>query len=131
MLIVDVNTLHTVGSLNLADEVIVNSLDAEDCENIVRVESTFGDGVALVDVIAGLNLDAHTVVDGIRLLLEGLGIGDDDVSDLLDLALGNRTGDLTDKSEALGLSRFEQLLDSGKTFRDIGLVFRAAGVDPG
>ena len=129
MLIVDVNTLHTVGSLNLADEVIVNSLDAENCENIMRVESTFGDGVALVDVIAGLNLDAHPVVDGIRLLLEGLGICDDDVSDLLDLALGNRTGDLTDKSEALGLSRFEQLLDSGKTFRDIGLVFRAAGVE--
>ena len=68
-------------------------------------------------------------MDRIRLLLEGLGIGDDDVSDLLNLALGNRTGDFTDKSEALGLSRFEQLLDSGKTFRDIGLVFRAAGVE--
>ena len=129
VLIVDVNTLHTVGSLNLADEVIVNGLDAEDRKDIVRVESTLGDGVTLVDVIAGLNLDAHTVVDGICLLLESLGVGDDDVPDLLYLALGDGTGNLTDKSEALGLSRLEQLLNSGKTFRDIGLILRTAGVE--
>ena len=68
-------------------------------------------------------------MDGICLLLESLGVGDDDVPDLLYLALGDGTGNLTDKSEALGLSRLEQLLDSGKTFRDIGLILRTAGVE--
>ena len=59
MLIVDVNTLHTVGPLNLSDEVVMDCLNAENCKDVVRVLSTFGELCALGDSLTLLNLQAE------------------------------------------------------------------------
>lgn len=40
MLIIDINTLHTIGLLNFLDKVVVNRIDAVDGEYVVGIGST-------------------------------------------------------------------------------------------
>ena len=128
MLIVDVNTLHTVGPLNLSDEVVMDCLNAENCKDVVRVLSTFGELCALGDSLTLLNLQAEAVGDEVSLLLAVVG-GDDNVLALFDLSEGDDAVDLAHDGEHLGLARLKEFFNSGKTGGDIRLVGSAAGVE--
>ena len=68
VLVVDLNTLQTVGGLYLGNEVVVDRLCAQNTEDIVRIDRTVGELVALLDSVAVHDLDAETEGDQIAAL---------------------------------------------------------------
>ena len=103
VLVVDVNTLHPVDALDFTDEVIVDRIDAHDFEKVMRVDGTFGQGLALLDGGTGHDLLAQTqaVRDEVGLLLPFFRIGHDDMLALLVVVDGDSTVELGQDGEGL------------------------------
>ena len=129
MLIVDVDTLQTIGALHLADQVILYSLSAHDLKDIVRIDRAVGDLVTLLDTLTVLH--GYTVAEGdqISAFLRGLGVVDHSVAAVLDLFEADLAVDLGDDREVLGLTYLKELLNSGQTLCDIFRGGDAAGME--
>ena len=57
MLIVDLNTLQTIYTLNLTDHVILNRLDTLDLQDIMRIYGTLCQLVSGLDLLSLRHLD--------------------------------------------------------------------------
>ena len=93
MLIIDINTLHTIGLLNFLDKVVVNRIDAVDGEYVVGIGSTLCKSGTLlyeyrvaVFILIAVELLAEAVRNKVGFFLGRLGIGDDNVLILFDFA---------------------------------------------
>ena len=130
MLIVDIHALLTVGLLDFLNEIVVNGVDTPDMKDILRIESAFADGVALLDRVPVLDLHAGGVGQGVG---DGLPVvGHDghivDAAALLGVLHGDLAGNLGQLGHPLGTAGLEQLLNTGQTLRDIA-AGHAAGVE--
>ena len=56
MLIVDLNTLQTVYTLYFLDHIILNSADALDLQNVMRIDTTFCQLITGLQILSVLNL---------------------------------------------------------------------------
>jgi hypothetical protein len=96
MLIVDINTLSSVCKLNFADEVVINSLFAKDCKNVVRILGAVSEFLTLNDLSA-LNdflMKSESVRNEIFLFLKGFAVCNNNVLRLLDFLKANGTVNL-------------------------------------
>ena len=137
MLIVDINALLTVDLLNLLDDIGADTgtaklivVYAAYTQNIVRTERAAGQLLTLVDVRTGLDKYACRVRNRVdpRVALGLVDDADCKQRALLRLLNGDCAGDLGQDSHFLGLARLKQLLNTGKTLRDI-IAGDAAGVE--
>ena len=85
MLIVDINTLCTVCLLNFTDKVIMNSRNASDCKNVMRIRSTVGKGLTLCNTVAFLNDLTEAVRNKVGFRLAVLAVSDNNVTALLNV----------------------------------------------
>ena len=83
MLIVDLNTLETVYTLNLTDHVILNCTNTLDSKDIMRVYTTFCKLITSFHNLSVHDLDTGTVWDQVSLGFTSLRICYDDLSLLL------------------------------------------------
>ena len=93
VLIIDINTLHTIGLLNFLDKVVVNRIDAVDGEYVVGIGSTLCKSGTLlyeyrvaVFILIAVELLAEAVRYKVGFVFGRLGIGDDNVLILFDFA---------------------------------------------
>ena len=129
VLLVDVNALLTVHGENALRQIILHSFDAGDAQHVVRVQRAVGDGFALADALAMLDLQADRIRNLVLLDLAVVG-GDGDVAEggavrIVDI---DHAIDLADLRHLLRLARLEEFLNTGKTLRDI-VARDAAGVE--
>ena len=121
MLIVDVNALLAVNLLDFLDEVVMHRTRVTDTQDIVRVERALVELLALLDILAILYADTRRRSQLISAGVAVLGV--DDIDGLEGRALGlldaDRTRDLCQGRNLLGLARLEQFLDAGQTLGDI------------
>ena len=137
MLVIDVDALLAVNLLDLAGDIAAHALaaelvvvDAADAEHLMRVQRTGGHGLAAVDMVAVVHLDAGAVRDkinlGLALRLVGDGQGVHDA--LLGLLDGHGARNLSQDGHFLGLAGLEKLFNTGKTLGDV-VARDAAGVE--
>ena len=119
MLVVDLNTLQTIYTLNLMQHVILYCADTLDLQDIMRVDRTFGQNVAGLQHCPVADLDAGTIRNQIGLGNTFLLICNDNLTFLLGILDGCDTFDLRDDRKSFRFSRLEKLLDTGKTLCDI------------
>ena len=93
MLIIDINTLHTIGLLNFLDKVVMNRIDAVDGEYVVGIGSTLCKSGTLlyeyrvaVFILIAVELLAEAVRNKVGFFFGRLGIGDDNVLILFNFA---------------------------------------------
>ncbi len=118
MLIGDADALSVIDLADFLEDIDLKFLHAANLEQLTRIDGAFGDLATVFDLIAFLDAEVSTVIGLVFLLFKV--IGDDNyvsfvyLSDVLDGA-----GDLRDAGFALRISRFDKLLDTGKTGRDV------------
>ncbi len=117
MLIGDINTLQTINSLYLTKQIILYRPDLFDLQQVMRVDTTLCQLVASLKLSTVCNLDAGTVRDQIRLLIDA--IRNNDLAFLLGILDRSCTAKLRDDRKSFRFSRLEKLLDTRKTLRDI------------
>ena len=93
------------------------------------IDRTVGNLVTLQDVIALGNPYSEAEGNQVSLLVACLLVENNCVVGVLALLKAYDTVDLTDNREALGLSRLEELLDTGKTLCDILCVSDTARME--
>ena len=134
MLIVDLNTLQTVDTLYLAQQIILHGADTADLHDIMRVDRTFRDLLTGLNDLSFRHFDPGSVRNKVCLLSFLCSdflvrVRDHDFAFLLlvfeDLDL---TGDLGDNCKTLRLTGLKKLLDTGKTLCDIA-AGNTAGVE--
>ena len=131
MLIGNFNALTAVYRLHFANLIVLHGADAEDAEQVVRVDGAFDQLVAGAHVVALGDLELAAVVDRILLgfALAVVG-GDDQLAALLAvLRHAHDTADFRQRGFPLGLSGFEELFDAGKTLGNVLAGRNAAGVE--
>ena len=118
--IVDIDALRTVDGLDFVEDIILHALDAFDADDVLRVDRTcielgpWHHAVAL--------FDEEFRIEGKLVIFETLlGIlrRDDDVFEVIAVVKMHDAVELADGRNALGLARLEELLDAGKTLRDV------------
>ena len=128
MFIRNIDALQAVNALYLAQHIVLNGANAFDFKQIMRIDGTFRQFVAGFQFLPVHDLDSGTVRDQVVLALAGLIVGDDDLAFLLRILDHGRSAEFRDDREALGFSRLEKLLDTGKTLCDI-IAGHAAGME--
>ena len=119
MLVVDINALQAVNLLHLGDDVVLYRKYAHYIKHICGIYGALGDLVALVYKSSLMHPYLVAVGHGIVFLRTCLGIREYNVSYLLYFLYAAGTCASCDNSRILGLSRFKQLLNTGKTLCDI------------
>ncbi len=71
MFIVNGHTLHTIGALHFANQIIVNGIHAENLKNVVRVSRAVGKVFTFFNELPFFYARAHTVGDEVSPLLAG------------------------------------------------------------
>ena len=120
MLVVDVNRLHTVDSLHLAEDVVIDRIESADAEDIGGSHIALCKRLTLTDELTLGNKGSRAECYLIRCRVAGIAVRDVDGTHLLHLAEADGTGDLRDDRGFLRASCLEELLDTGKTLCDIG-----------
>ena len=120
MLVVYLNALTAVNGLNFFKQVFLNGVLVLGSKNVVRVDRTFGERIACGDLrtVLDIGLELRCVRNGVSGFLAVVG-GNDNVTSAVfflntDYTVTSRYG-----RNALGLTRFEKLLYSGKTLSNI------------
>ena len=119
MLIVDLNTLQTIYTLNLTDHVILNCTHTLDSQDIMRIYTTFCQLITGLKNLSIKDFDTRTVWDQVSLGIACLRIVYDDLTFLLSVVDRGNTWDLCDDRKTLRLSCLKKLLDTRKTLCDI------------
>ena len=83
MLIVDLNTLQTIYTLNLTDHVILNCTHTLDSQDIMRIYTTFCQLITGLKNLSIKDFDTRTVWDQVSLGIACLRIVYDDLTFLL------------------------------------------------
>ena len=120
MLVVDVNALGDVNTLDLRDDVAKSRVRIGEAKQIMRVDGTLGKLLANLDFASVNNARLHLgtrrngVLPDVAFLIVNR-------EDLLLLVAGDLkcTGDLGQHSKTLGLACFEKLLNTRQTMRDV------------
>src|SRR5262249_470114 len=68
VLVVDIDALTPVNALHLADEIALDRIGAADAQDIVRHQGAVHQGVALPDVVAGVDAEMFAVRHGVLAL---------------------------------------------------------------
>ena len=129
MLIVDINTLGTVGVLNFGYDIFLNSLRPLRLQNILRIFSARNQHIARLDLVAVLNQAAYAVRNGDLFLGFKLIVCDYNYIALLFLGNAYGTVHFGDKCAALRSACLEQLLNTRKTLCNILCTCNTAGVE--
>src|SRR5699024_6110989 len=133
VLVVDLHALQAVDLLDLADEVVMDGVQALDRQDVLGIQDALaGDDVALLDPVAGHDPGVLGEGDGVALDHLGAGVvlaGDLDDHVLLGIVLRDDARDLAHDGHALGPAALEQLLDAGQTLGDVLRRGNAAGVE--
>src|SRR3954468_6454451 len=126
VLIVDGNGLRAVDLLDLIDQVALELLDAEDREDVVRIDRTVDERIAGAHALAFLHVDVHGT--GNAVLVAGAFVGfDDDAAHALDhRTVMHRALDLGDDSLVARVTGFEELDDARQTAGDVLRLGRGA-----
>ena len=126
VLVVDGNRLRAVDLLDLVDQVALQLLDAEDREDVVRIDRTVDERIAGAHALAFLHVDVHGTRDAV--LVAGAFVGlDDDAAHALDhRAVMHRAVDLGDDGLIARVTGFEQLDDARQTAGDVLRLGRGA-----
>ena len=119
MLIIDLNTLQTVYTLNLVQHVILYCADTFDLQDIVWVYRTFGQDIAGFQNRSVTDLDTGSIRDQVSFGHAFLRICHNNLAFLLGILDRCDTFELGDDCKSLRLSCLEKLLDTGKTLCDI------------
>ncbi len=91
MLVVDINTLHTVNALNLTDKVIMNRVNTGHRKNIVGIYGAFGEKLTFFNMGTFDDLRTKTRIIRNKVLLNLVGVCDYDVVAALDFLKGYNT----------------------------------------
>ena len=129
MLIVDINTLQTINTLNLLYKVILYSGLAFYSHNVMRVKRTFCDWIAGLDFLTFANLYSGTKRYQIRKGFTSLLISHNNLTLLFSFAKMNSSCSLCNDSDTLRLSSLKKLLDTRKTLCNIIALSNTAGVE--
>ena len=127
VLVVDVHALAAIDLLHFLDEVVLQRGLALDAQDVVRVHRAFAQLVAGRHAIAVVRPQVHVEGDLVDVLF-AFGIGHHDLADAPVLLDVDGAALFSDDRLALGLARFEQLLDARQTGDDI-LGRHTAGVE--
>ncbi len=129
MLVVDVNTLQTVNLLNFGNDIVLNSLLTVYRKNIARIDRTLGKRRTRLNGVALADSDFVAVGNGIVLLRACFWIGYYNVAYLLYFLHTYCSRNSGNNSRIFGTSALEQLLNTGKTLRDILRRSDTAGME--
>src|SRR5215213_2920329 len=120
VLVVDRHALAAVDLLDLTDQVQLHLARAHDPQHLVRVDRTFGELLADLDVAAVLDPQPRAtrqlVVDDLVGAVVG---GDGELAELLAVLDPDRTGQLGDRGLALGDAGLEELHHTRQTVGDV------------
>jgi hypothetical protein len=83
VLVIDGNRLRAVDLLDLVDQVALQLADAEDCQNVVRIDRTVNERIAGANALAFLHVDVHGTRDAVLVARAFVGV-DDDAAHALD-----------------------------------------------
>ena len=119
MLIVDINALHPVNLLDFLNQVILNGLCTTDGKHVVRIDRTFRNAGACLNLITLRDNQTRTKGNQIGTALPRFRIGNDGMTVFLDLLEGDLAGNLTDDSKVLRLAALKQLFNARQTLRNI------------
>ena len=128
--IVDFYALASIYFLYFLDDVVLGSLYAKNCQNVVGVDVAFEEAGACFDVLSVLygNLLGHRNLFAFRFLV--VGDSDDlDVGVVFSGGDGYGAGDAGNGGIALRFTCFEQFFDTRKTLCDIFCGSNAAGME--
>ena len=117
MLIRDVYTLQTVNPLYLTQQIILNSADLFDLQQVMRIDAALGQLITSLELCTVRDLDAGAIRDQIRLFIDA--VRDDDLTFFLRILDRGRAAELRDDRKSFRLSRLKKLLDTRKTLCDI------------
>ena len=121
MLVVDINTLHLVHALYFFDEVLIDTAQSLDPEDIMRIERTLCNTGTSVHMTAGFHFQTGTVRNIVLTHLAICVRGHHNLCRIILQHLNGSDGSgfFTDFRETFRLTRFEKFLDSRKTLCDI------------
>ena len=129
MLVGDVNALAAVNRLNLVEHIRLHFLNAVDLQYLMGIDGTLGQRIAGAYMVAVVDLALCTEWNGLLIGLAWVVTGDDDLGGLTVGTKLNRTADGADDCGALGLTRLEYFLNTGKTLSNILCGCNAAGME--
>ena len=119
MLIVDLDILALIHTLNFAGNIIVSSFKTLNSCDVCGSEVTFCDKIAAQYVRTFFEEDLCTVRNGIYVIFAVIAC-DDNVSCTFSILNANSTGVFRKCSNFLGSASFEDFFNTGKTLRNIG-----------
>ena len=133
VLVGDVHALLPVHAQDLAQEVVLHGLDAQDAQQVVGVDGALDKLLPGFDVLAVLHFEAAAVVDlvdlGFLVFAGVVRVGHGDLALFLVFAQADHAADFAEDGVALGLAGLKELLDAGKTLGDVVAAGNAAGVE--
>jgi hypothetical protein len=119
VLVVDVNALEAVHLLDLLKQVVLDSQNALDLQDVLRVDGAFRQLITRFDCLPVRHLDGGAVWDEIGAGIRNVVASDDNFPLFLGFLDLYGTGNFGDDGQTLWLSRLEQFLDAGKTLGDV------------
>ena len=129
MLIVDINTLHTINTLYFLNQIILHSLCTADCKNVMRIYGTFCNSGTGFDFLTFFYSNAGTERNQIRLLVSDFIVGYNNMTVLFDFLKGNYTADFTDNCKMFWFTSFKQFFNTRQTLCNIFRTCNTACVE--
>ena len=119
VLVVDGNGLRAVDLLDLVDQVALQLLDAEDRQDVVRIDRTVDERVAGAHALHLLHVDVHGAGDAVLVAGAFVGLDDDAAHALDDGSVMHGSIDLGDDGLVARVPGFEELDDARQTAGDV------------
>src|SRR5712692_3577058 len=119
VLVVDGHRLRAIDLLDLVDQVPLQLLDAQDREDVVRIDGTIDERIARPHTLPFLHVDVHRSRHRILVARALVGLHDDAAHALDHRAVMHGPVDLGDDGLVARMPRFEQLHHPRKTAGDV------------